>query len=468
MKNNTDNRMDRRRFLKLAGGSAATLAVAACGPKKLSETAAHTEEPDGEMTYRTSPLGDKVSLLGYGCMRWPMKKNENGEEVIDQEMVNALVDHAIAHGVTYFDTAPRYLQGRSEEATATALQRHPRSAWYIATKLTNTNDFSRQAALDMYHQSFRRLKVDYIDYYLLHTVGGTRDGLTAQEMFDKRFLENGILDFLMKEREAGRIRHLGFSFHGQDDGFEYFLSFHDKVHWDFVQIQMNYVDWKHHSTSKSRRNQSDAEYMYRELDARGIPVVIMEPLLGGQLATLNNHLTGEMLQREPRRSIASWAFRHCGTYPRVLTVLSGMTYMENLVDNLHSFSPLKPLTEEECRWLENDVAEEFENFPVVMCTACQYCMPCPFGLDIPGIFAHYNKCVNEGNVASDKGDPGYRKARRAFLVGYDRSVPRLRQAEQCVGCGECEPHCPQGIRIRAQMRKIDEYAESLRSDMRPL
>lgn len=458
--------INRRQFLKTLGGSAATFAAATTLGAKNPFSEEDGEQ--GEMTYRSSGKGDRVSLLGYGCMRWPMTKNEKGEDIIDQEAVNQLVDYALAHGVNYFDTAPRYLQGRSEEATATALQRHPRNSYFIATKMTNTNDYSRKAALEMYHQSFKRLKVDYIDYYLLHTIGGTRRDLTAQEVFDKRFIENGMLDFLMKEREAGRIRHLGFSFHGQDDGFDYFLSYHEKVHWDFVQIQMNYVDWKHHSDSKNRRPQSDASYMYERLTELGIPVVIMEPLLGGQLASLNDHMTTEMLTREPSRSVASWAFRYCGTYPNVMTVLSGMTYMENLVDNLNSFAPLKPLTPEEVSWLENEVAEEFESFPIIMCTACQYCMPCPYGLDIPGIFAHYNKCVNEGAVNREKGTKEYRKARRKFLVGYDRSIDRLRQADKCIGCGHCTPHCPQGIRIPARMREIDEYTELLRSDISPL
>ena len=140
-----------------------------------------------------------------------------------------------------------------------------------------------------------------------------------------------------------------------------------------------------------------------------------------------------------------------------------MTYMEHLQDNLSSFSPLKPLTEEEIAMLY-EIAEEYKKFPLVPCTACQYCMPCPYGLDIPGIFAHYNKCVNEGNISDDATDPDYRRARRAFLVGYDRSVPRLRQAEQCIGCGHCVDACPQRINIPQQMRRIDRYAEKLRSE----
>ena len=259
--------MKRRDFIKILGVGAATTAAAACSketPKALSSR----KEP-GEMTYRKSPQGDDVSLLGYGCMRWPTTKDENGKDVIDQEQVNSLVDYAIAHGVTYFDTAPMYGQGQSETVTGIALSRHPRSSYTIATKLSNQRgDFSRETALNMYRNSFKMLQVDYLDYYLLHSVGGSSGEMGSMEVLQKRFFDNGVLEFLLKEREAGRIRNLGFSFHGDQEVFDYLLSQHDKYHWDFVQIQMNYVDWRHADT---RRN-ANAEYLYEELDKREIPI----------------------------------------------------------------------------------------------------------------------------------------------------------------------------------------------------
>jgi len=264
----------------------------------------------------------------------------------------------------------------------------------------------------------------------------------------------------MGEREKGKIRNLGFSFHGDREVFDYLMEMHEKVHWDFVQIQMNYIDWNQAEGFGGRN--TNASYLYAELDKREIPVVIMEPLRGGALAKLNENSAKKLLERDPQSSIASWAFRFCGTFPRVLTALSGMTYMENLVDNLRTYSPLRPLTEEELAMLE-EIAVDYVNFPLVPCTACQYCMPCPFGLDIPGIFAHYNKCVNEGNVKNDTQDPDYQKARRAFLVGYDKSVPKLAQADHCIGCGKCVQQCPQNIPIPRQMRRIDKYVEKLRS-----
>ena len=262
----------------------------------------------------------------------------------------------------------------------------------------------------------------------------------------------------MKEREAGRIRNLGFSYHGDVKVFDYLLSLHDEIHWDFVQIQLNYVDYRHASGMNF-----NAEYLYGELEKRGIPAVIMEPLLGGRLASLTDHLNGKLKQQEPEESIASWAFRFSGTFPGVLTVLSGMTYMEHLQDNLHTYSPLKPLTDAELDMLE-ETAVEMTNYPSVPCTACEYCMPCPYGIDIPRIFAHYNKCINEGNVPVSRQSEDYRRARKAFLVGYDRSVPRLRQASHCIGCNQCAPHCPQTIDIPAQMQRIDSYVEKLKQN----
>jgi len=456
--------ISRRAFFKrLGGGSLAVAAVAtSCSAAKKAAGATNVEGPQGDITYRTSPKGDKISILGYGCMRWPQQKDENGKDVIIQEEVNRLVDYAIAHGVNYFDTAPKYLKGKSEEATAIALQRHKRSEYFLATKLTNTQaPYLKQDAIDMYEQSFRRLKVDYIDYYLLHTIAGMRKGVPGPETFKKRFLDNGVLDWVLEKRKKGEIRNLGFSFHGDKETFDYLMGLHEKYHWDFVQIQMNYVDWNHAEGFGGRN--TNASYLYEELTKRGIPVIIMEPLRGGALAKLNDHASAQLLEKTPDASIASWAFRFAGTFPNVLTVLSGMTYMENLQDNLKTYSPLKPLTDEEIKMLDG-IADDYVRFPLVPCTGCEYCMPCPAKLEIPAIFAHYNKCVNEGNVKNDTQDPRYKQAREAFLLGYDKSVPRLAQADKCVSCGKCTKACPQNIDIPRWMKRISKYTEKLRSE----
>ena len=461
------NNIDRREFIRRLGlGTAAVsaAALAGCDSKQNPVTGDHTatgEIPTDKMTYRTNPkTGEKVSLLGYGCMRWPELEAEpgKGDAELDQDTINRLVDYAIEHGVNYFDTSPAYCRGRSERATGIALSRHPRDKYFIATKLSNfaPSTWSREASVAMYHNSLKELQTDHIDYMLLHGVGMGADGHAELRA---RYIDNGVLDFLMAEREAGRIRNLGFSYHGDVAVFDDLLAQHDRYKWDFVQIQLNYLDWRHAREINPRN--TDAEYLYGELAKRNIPAVIMEPLLGGRLSKVPDHIVARLKQREPERSVASWAFRYAGTMPDVLTVLSGMTYMEHLQDNIRSFAPLQPLTTDEIEFLY-DTADLMVQYPTIPCNDCKYCMPCPYGLDIPAILLHYNKCVNEGNVPESRQAENYREARRAFLVGYDRSVPRLRQANHCIGCNRCAPHCPQGIRIPDELHRIDSFVEQLK------
>ncbi len=447
--------MTRREFLRTAGASAVAIGASGAAGTVISGCAgnpASTSEATGEMTYRTNQAnGDKVSILGYGCMRWPMNTDEKGNETIDQEAVNRLVDYAIAHGINYFDTSPVYLQGLSEQATAIALGRYPRESYFLATKLSNFSNYTRDNSILMYRKSFENLRTDYIDYYLLHSIG--KGGLRH---FNERYVDNGMIDFLMEERKAGRIRNLGFSFHGDKKCFEGLMQLHDKVHWDFVQIQMNYIDWKH-----AKSWSTNAEFLYRELTARGIPVVIMEPLLGGRLANVPEHIATRLQTRNPHESVASWAFRFAGTPENILCVLSGMTYMEHLQDNLRTFSPLRPLSGQDLEFLE-ETAILMQQYPTIPCNDCKYCMPCPYGIDIPAILLHYNKCVNEGNISQNPESETYRKARRAYLVSYDRAIPKVRQADRCIGCRKCVEHCPQGINIPKELRRIDLYIENLK------
>ena len=462
--------MDRRKFLKIFGGSALTTAAVMTGCKSKKETKAveeykqQVEPPTDQMTYRTNPTTkDKVSLLGYGMMRLPTIEGNAARESkaeIDQEQVNRLVDYAIEHGVNYFDTSPVYCQGLSERSTGIALSRHKRSEYFVATKLSNFNPAtqSREESIKMYRDSFKELQVSYIDYYLLHSIGGG-----GMEAFSKRYLDNGMLDFCVEERKAGRIRNLGFSYHGDIEVFDWLLSMHDKYHWDFVQIELNYLDWDF-ADEINQRN-TDARYLYGELQKRGIPSVIMEPLLGGRLANLPQYLVTQLKERDPEKSAASWAFRYAGTPEGVLTVLSGMTYMEHLKDNLLSYCPLEPLTQDEMTFLDRDIAKKIVGLENIPCNDCKYCMPCPYGIDIPAIFVHYNKCKNEGSLPNNHEDPEYRKLRRNYLIGVDRTVPRMRQADHCIGCGQCESHCPQNIRIPRELHKISDFIEQLKRDV---
>ncbi|SBV91154.1 aldo/keto reductase [uncultured Dysgonomonas sp.] len=463
MKNKDRKDINRRNFLKALGTASVTTtaAIYGCKPNNTitAEGGAIGEVPTDKMTYRINHnTGDKVSLLGYGCMRWPLrqKPDGNGEE-IDQDAVNDLVDYAIAHGVNYFDVAPTYVRGWSEVATGIALKRHPRDKFFIATKLSTHREdpklrtFAGSKAL--YEKSRENLQVEYIDYYLLHAIG-----LGGMKAVMERFYDNGMLDFLVKEKAVGRIRNLGWSFHGDIEAFDFLLSQQDegKIHWDFVQIQLNYIDWLHASGWNT-----NAEYLLTELEKRNIPAVIMEPLLGGRLSRLSSEALKLLKEIRPEESAASWAFRYAGTPQNVLTVLSGMVYMEHLQENIRTYSPLDPITEKEYNSLDK-VTEIMMNDEYVQCTECEYCMPCPYGVDIPGVFGHYNRIISAGKRLKSSKDESSKDARRAFLIGYDRNVPKLRQASHCIGCEICKPHCPQTIDIPNEMRRIDLYAEQLK------
>lgn len=463
--------IDRRDFIKLLGGGAmaSSALLAACKKGDDSTNKASQEPPKDKMTYRTNPAtGEKVSLLGYGMMRLPVvgggTARENPDAPIDQDMVNRQVDYALEHGVNYFDTSPAYCRGESERATGIALSRHKREKYFIATKMSNFSPetWTRKASMEMFENSLKELQVTYIDYLLLHGIGMGDDPLAT---FNGRYMDNGILDWLVEQKKKGRIRNLGFSYHGDVKIFDMLLKWHDegRYHWDFVQIELNYLDWNYANEINPRN--TDAVYLYGELVKRDIPAVIMEPLLGGRLANVPDAIAAKMKAREPEMSVASWAFRFAGTPEKVLTVLSGMSYMEHLKDNIASYAPLKPLKQEEMKFLE-DIANDIYNLKTIPCNECNYCMPCPYGVNIPAILSHYNKCIKESNIPN-KGsqDPDYRRARRAYLIGYDRSVPKLRQASHCIGCGQCVSHCPQRIDIPAELRRIDEFTEQLKQNV---
>ena len=319
----------------------------------------------------------------------------------------------------------------------------------MATKLSNfaPQQYPLDECRKMFEKSLEFLQTDYIDNYLLHSVGNG-----GFKTFSQRYLENGALDWCVKLREEKRIRNLGFSFHGDPKVFEWCLERHGEYKWDFCQIQMNYVDWLH-AKAVNERN-LDAKYLYERLTELKIPIVVMEPLLGGRLARYNYALAKELTPLDPEASLAKWALRFCGTYPNVMTILSGMTFTEHIEENIATCSPLVPCGEKELAALER-AAVALLKLNTIPCNSCQYCMPCPYGLDIPTILTFRNE------VLSAKTAPSAREV----LKAYAKAVPEeLRRADHCTGCGRCFLHCPQTIDIPKELAVIDEWIDSLKNE----
>jgi predicted aldo/keto reductase-like oxidoreductase len=455
----------RRNLLKGLGAVAAGGAVYhALDTLKLLPGASSTlpEPSRDDMAYRINPRnGDRVSLLGYGCMRFPMlpgASSPTGPEVDEQAAMHS-VDYAYRHGVNYFDTAWPYHRGVSEVVTGKALKRYPRSTFYVADKMPGFLNPDKKKAEEYFHIQLERCQIDYFDYYLLHS-------LTSVDSYRQVYEENGVLDYLLRQKAAGRIRNLGWSFHGDRETLDYVLS--RDADWDFVMLQLNYHDLLHEYTPtpaqqrRLTRTPAQPRWVLERLAATGLPVVIMEPLLGGRLARLSKKALTVLQEERPQASAASWAFRYVAGLPNVLTVLSGMTYMEHLQDNLRTYSPFEPLTGQELTVLRRalDLFITQENIP---CTACGYCLPCPYDVNIPAVFTHYNYCVDDEYIPKGVRNEDYERARRAYLVGYDRSVPDLRQASHCTGCNVCVQHCPQNIAIPEQMARLSRFVEELRN-----
>ena len=412
------------------------------------------------MTTRFTVDGRKVSLLGYGAMRLPTvdgghangwAKDGYSESGIDQKLLNAQVKYMLDHGVNYFDTSPAYCRGDSEACLGRALKAsgYARGDYVVATKLSNfaPQQYPLDECKKMFERSLEHLQTDYIDNYLLHSVGNG-----GFKTFSQRYLENGALDWCVKLREEKRIRNLGFSFHGDPKAFEWCVENHGKYKWDFCQIQMNYVDWLH-AKAVNERN-LDAKYLYERLTELKIPIVVMEPLLGGRLARYNYALAKELTPLDPEASLAKWALRFCGTYPNVMTILSGMTFTEHIEENVATCSPLVPCGEKELAALER-AAVALLKLNTIPCNSCQYCMPCPYGLDIPTILTFRNEVLSAETAPSA----------REVLKAYAKAVPEeLRRADHCTGCGRCFLHCPQTIDIPKELAVIDEWIDSLKNE----
>lgn len=358
-------------------------------------------------------LGCEISRLGYGGMRFP----KNGDEADVEEAVK-LLRKAYDMGVNYFDTAVVYHKGESEKIFGKAFEIYDRSSYYLADKMSIWVCKDEQEMKDLFERQLKTLKTDYIDFYLVHSLNRNHY---------QKVKEFHCVEFLQEMKRQGKIKHLGFSFHDTYPVFTQILNDYD---WDFVQIQLNYLDWQ---------NQG-AEQLYRELEKRNLPCMVMEPVRGGYLATLDEQRAKPFLEMEPNRSIASWAIRWVESLPQVTVVLSGMSDMAQLEDNVAMMTNFEPMNEKELEAVAK-VVEEIRKVNDIPCTGCRYCMDCPMGVDIPEIFAIYSRLKIFGKDKS-------------FVEDYKEVMENGNGAEHCVGCQQCMNHCPQSIEIPDKLAMI--------------
>lgn len=369
------------------------------------------------MQYKAYKNDIQLSRLGMGNMRLPTSGDEPNSP-IDYEKAKAIIDECMRSGINYYDTAYIYHGGESERFVGKALAEYPRDSYYVADKFNLEANPDYKAQLD---EQLEKLGMDYIDFYLLHGIG--------DHSADK-FLSNGCIAYFDEKKKEGTIRNLGFSFHGSPDTLRKVLPAYD---WDFVQIQLNYYDWVF----------GTAKEQYEILAEAGIPVIVMEPVHGGMLAKLNEKTAATLKEADLNRSIASWAMRWVMGLDNVQVVLSGMSDMEQVKDNIATFSEAKPLSEEECKLVEQ-VAADYRSDVSVPCTACRYCVTdCPVGLDIPKLLAVYNE--------SKIGGPW----RLQQLMG----LPEDKRPGACIGCGSCTGHCPQTIDVPKYMAEMVEIID---------
>ena len=377
------------------------------------------------MQYRKDKYGRELSVLGFGCMRFTKQGN-----TLDLDKAETEIMAAYRAGVNYYDTA--YIYPGSEALLGTVLKRNGiREKVNIATKLPHYMVNSMAGVEKTFREELNRLQTDYIDYYLMHM-------LTDLAQWN-RMKDMGILDWIEKNKEAGTIRNIGFSFHGNTENFLKILEDYD---WDFCQIQYNYLD----------EHTQAGVIGLKAAAAKGIPVIIMEPLRGGKLVNMLPAEAGRIMKENGRGwTPASWAFRWLYDQPEVTVVLSGMNSLEMVAENTATADSARAgdLTKED-HDLIGQVRELIRKGEKVGCTGCRYCMPCPKGVDIPGIFRCYNAMCAEG-----KWDGRFQFAQ---TVGLTRT-PAF--ATQCVGCGKCESHCPQSIPIREKLKEADKALRPL-------
>lgn len=353
----------------------------------------------------------EISRLGLGNMRLPCKTpiKREANPLIDYNKAQELVDMAYENGVNYFDTAYMYHAGKSEKFIGQALKKYPRESYYLADKLPIWMCKKPADMQKIFDKQLQRTGIDCFDFYLLHSLD--KGNFEKCEKY-------GAYDFLLEKQKQGLIKNIGFSFHGTIDDLKTIVAAH---HWDFAQIQMNYLDWKN----------QDAKTQYEILTEAGIPVIVMEPVRGGKLADVPKRVEELFKNNAPDKSIASWAIRFCATHDNVLTILSGMNAKEQMLDNLQSLTDFVPMTDVELKICQN-AASIINESEIIPCTGCDYCADCPKSVKISTIFDVYNK-LKTGEYTAEQAKEKYAQ------IDVNHT--------QCVACGKCKEHCPQSIDI---------------------
>lgn len=365
---------------------------------------------------RLDKLGIETSLLGYGCMRFPTTADGR----IDREAAEKLLDKAYEQGVNYFDTAYPYHNGESEAFVGSVLKKYDRSSFYLATKLPLWGVQKLEDVDRIFFEQLERLQMEYVDFYLMHAV--------RKSTWDK-MVELGVVKRLEELKAEGRIRYLGFSFHDSYEVFEEVLRYRD---WDFCQIQLNYMDTEIQAGMKG----------YALTEELNIPLVIMEPVKGGSLAAFAEDITSKFKALDPKASTASYALRWVASLSNVKVVLSGMSSMEQVEDNLATFNKFRPLNDKEAGTIQ-EIVDLINSRVKSGCTGCGYCLPCPAGVAIPANFRVWNTYHMYQNY-------------NAVQWSWENELGEDKQAKNCIKCGKCEQACPQKLSIRADLEKVQE------------
>lgn len=343
-----------------------------------------------------------------------------GEE-IDYAAAEKIIDFAYASGINYYDTAYVYNNGDSERVMGKALSRYPRDQIYMATKMPRIKCDSPETMREAFQEQLDRCQTEYFDFYLCHNLN---------HMTEETFTQKHVLETLIELKKEGKIRYLGFSSHGSCDMLKRFTALYA---WDFAQIQLNYLDWSY----------QDAKGQYEFLTSQNIPIIVMEPVRGGRLASITPEMDALMHNFAPEKSIASWAIRFAAGLPNIQVVLSGMSDLAQVQDNVETMKNFAPICEEEQKILDT-VTEHLLEITQIPCTGCRYCIEdCPAGLEIPALLSTYNEYRISPTFIS--------------LLPVHNAVPEKRP-DQCIGCGACVTHCPQGIDIPSAMQDLTKAA----------